>query len=296
MSSVSSWWWRRFWSRCGRADGAAEQTPPSRTHRPPRSPSSGGVCHVPGNRKTKRSWIVHSLLEVDDVSVSFGAHRALDSVNLVAERGHITGLIGPNGAGKSTLFDVICGLRRPSSGKVTLDGEDITRLGPAHRAHRGMARTFQGLELFGRLSVRDNLLVAAELRRNSRQPAARLVDDVIERAQLGPYADRVADSLPTGVGRLVEVARALATEPDLILLDEPAAGQDADETERFAQILRSVVDSDVAVLLVEHDMELVMGACDEVHVLDLGAIITSGPPDVVRQNAAVLDAYLGAPS
>ncbi|AZG45781.1 ABC transporter ATP-binding protein [Gordonia insulae] len=239
---------------------------------------------------------MHSLLEVSNVSVSFGAHRALDSVNLVAERGHITGLIGPNGAGKSTLFDVICGLRRPGSGRVTLDGEDITRLGPAQRAQRGMARTFQGLELFGRLSVRDNLLVAAELRRTGGS-AATLVDEVIDRAGLGSYADRLADSLPTGVGRLVEVARALATEPDLILLDEPAAGQDAEETERFARILRTVVETDdVAVLLVEHDMELVMGVCDEVHVLDLGSLITSGPPEVVRKNAAVLDAYLGTAS
>ncbi|GAA3720076.1 ABC transporter ATP-binding protein [Gordonia hankookensis] len=233
-----------------------------------------------------------SLLRVDDVSVSFGAHRALSDVELSAERGHVTGLIGPNGAGKSTLFDVIGGLRRPSSGSVFLDGEDITRLGPAQRAKRGMARTFQGLELFGRLSVRDNLLVAAELRHSGRD-AANMVDGVIERVQLGAYVDRLADSLPTGVGRQVEVARALTTKPDLILLDEPAAGQDADETERFAQILRSVAQDGVAVLLVEHDMELVMGVCDEVHVLDLGTIIMSGPPETVRQNTAVLDAYLG---
>ncbi|MGC4963197.1 ABC transporter ATP-binding protein [Gordonia sp. DT218] len=233
-----------------------------------------------------------SLLEVSDVSVSFSAHRALDGVHLAAERGHITGLIGPNGAGKSTLFDVIGGLRRPNTGSVVLDGKDITRLGPAQRAKRGMARTFQGLELFGRLSVRDNLLVAAELRRHGRD-VTKLVDGVIERAQLEAYADRLADSLPTGVGRQVEVARALTTQPDLILLDEPAAGQDAEETERFAGILRTVAADGVAILLVEHDMELVMSVCDQVHVLDLGSIITSGPPESVRQNAAVLDAYLG---
>ncbi|WAC54142.1 ABC transporter ATP-binding protein [Gordonia sp. SL306] len=233
-----------------------------------------------------------SLLEVSDVSVSFGPHRALDGVHLTAERGHITGLIGPNGAGKSTLFDVIGGLRRPNTGSVVLDGNDITRLGPAQRAKRGMARTFQGLELFGRLSVRDNLLVAAELRRHGRDVKA-LVDGVIERARLEAYVDRLADSLPTGVGRQVEVARALTTRPDLILLDEPAAGQDAEETERFAGILRQVAADGVAILLVEHDMELVMSVCDQVHVLDLGSIITSGPPESVRQNAAVLDAYLG---
>ncbi|GAB89681.1 ABC transporter ATP-binding protein [Gordonia rhizosphera] len=234
-----------------------------------------------------------SLLEVSDVSVTFGAHRALDSVDLVAERGQITGLIGPNGAGKSTLFDVICGLRRPGTGRVVLDGEEITKLGPAHRARKGMARTFQGLELFGRLSVRDNLRVAADIRMAGGQ-ASRLVDEIIDRVRLGAYADRLADSLPTGVGRLVEVARALTTEPRLILLDEPAAGQDPDETDRFAEILRKVAADGVGVMLVEHDMELVMGVCDTVHVLDLGAIISSGTPDEIRQHTAVLDAYLGA--
>ncbi|MEE3849497.1 ABC transporter ATP-binding protein [Gordonia sp. LSe1-13] len=235
---------------------------------------------------------MQSLLEVDDVSVTFGAHKALDGVHITASQGHITGLIGPNGAGKSTLFDVVCGLRRPSSGSVRLGDENITRLGPAQRAKRGMARTFQGLELFGRLSVRDNLLVAAEMSRGRRQ-AGKLVDGVIESAQLEKYADRLADSLPTGVGRQVEVARALTTRPDIILLDEPAAGQDAEETERFAGILRKVAADGVAILLVEHDMELVMNVCDVVHVLDLGSIITSGPPDAVRQHSAVLDAYLG---
>ncbi len=234
-----------------------------------------------------------SLLKVDDVSVSFGEHRALSSVDLVAERGHVTGLIGPNGAGKSTLFDVIGGLRRPGTGHVFLDGEDITTLGPARRARKGMARTFQGLELFGRLSVRDNLRVAADLRKVGGQ-ASRLVDEIIDRVQLGAYADRLADSLPTGVGRLVEVARALTTEPCLLLLDEPAAGQDPDETERFAEILRGVAADGVGVLLVEHDMELVMGVCDVVHVLDLGAMISWGTPDEIRQHSAVLDAYLGA--
>ena len=233
-----------------------------------------------------------SLLEVKNVNVTFGAHKAVSDVALRAETGHITGLIGPNGAGKSTLFDVICGLRRPGSGSVSLDGADITKLGPAQRARLGMARTFQGLELFGRLSVRDNLLVAAEMRRRG-AAAARIVDDILDRVALGRYADRLADSLPTGVGRQVEVARALTTEPRIILLDEPAAGQDPEETARFADVLRTVVAGGIAVLLVEHDMELVMEVCDQVHVLGLGAIITSGTPEHVRNHSAVLEAYLG---
>ncbi|MCX5044224.1 ABC transporter ATP-binding protein [Aldersonia sp. NBC_00410] len=234
-----------------------------------------------------------SLLEVSGVSVAFGGSKALDDVALAAERGKITGLIGPNGAGKSTLFDVIGGLRRPLTGRVTLDGHDVTRSGPAHRAKLGLARTFQRLELFGRLTVRDNLLVAAELGAK-RRGAAEFVDGIIDRVGLREVADVGADNLSTGMGRLVEVARAMATQPGLLLLDEPAAGQDPEETERFATLLRGLADDGAAVLLVEHDMELVMNVCDQVYVLDLGRIISSGPPAVIRRDEKVLAAYLGA--
>jgi branched-chain amino acid transport system ATP-binding protein len=234
-------------------------------------------------------------LEVSDVTVAFGGNRVLDGVALTAftaSPGRVTGLIGPNGAGKSTLFDVICGLRRPSRGRVLLDGRDVTRLGAARRARHGLARTFQRLELFGRLTVRDNLLVAAELG-PERRHAARAVDRIISRLDLTEVADSVADTLPTGLGRLVEVGRALAVRPRFLLLDEPAAGQNAEETDRFAGLLRSLADEDTAVLLVEHDMSLVMRVCDEVHVLDLGKIIAVGPPDVIREDETVLAAYLG---
>ncbi|MGW5377926.1 ABC transporter ATP-binding protein [Nocardia sp. NPDC003999] len=233
-----------------------------------------------------------SLLEVDDVTVVFGGNRALDGAGLRAERGAVTGLIGPNGAGKSTLFDVICGLRKPTKGRVALDGADVTRLGPARRARHGLARTFQRLELFGRLSVRDNLLVAAELG-PQRRHAARIVTEIIDRLGLYEIADASADELPTGTGRLVEVGRAIAARPSLILLDEPAAGQDHTETERFGELLRSLADDGTAVLLVEHDMGLVMNVCDEVFVLDLGKVIASGPPSVIRADETVLAAYLG---
>jgi branched-chain amino acid transport system ATP-binding protein len=231
-------------------------------------------------------------LEVSEVTVAFGGKRALDRVALAAEPGHVTGLIGPNGAGKSTLFDVICGLRKPVAGRVRLDGRDVTRLGPSQRARCGMARTFQRLELFGRLTVRENLLVAAELGAERRR-AERAVSELLDRLDLTALADRPADELSTGTGRLVEVGRALAVRPRFLLLDEPAAGQDAEETRRFAALLRALADDGTTVLLVEHDMSLVMSVCDQVHVLDLGKIISSGPPDVIRRDQTVLAAYLG---
>ena len=231
-------------------------------------------------------------LEVNGVTVAFGGNRALDGVGLTAEPGRVTGLIGPNGAGKSTLFDVVCGLRRPSSGRVLLDGRDVTRMGPARRARHGLARTFQRLELFGRLSVRDNLLVAAELGPERRR-ASQVAAEILARLSLTELAGAAADALPTGLGRLVEVGRALALRPKFLLLDEPAAGQDVEETERFAALLRALAAEGTAVVLVEHDMSLVMGVCDEVYVLDLGKIIAVGPPAVIRSDETVLAAYLG---
>jgi branched-chain amino acid transport system ATP-binding protein len=231
-------------------------------------------------------------LRAEGVTVAFGGHRVLDGVHVTARPGQVTGLIGPNGAGKSTLFDVICGLRAPAAGRVFLGDRDITRMRPARRARHGLARTFQRLELFGRLTVRDNLLVAAELGPERRR-ADRAVTDILARLGLAAVADSPADTLPTGLGRLVEVGRALAVRPRCLLLDEPAAGQDAAETRGFAGLLRALAADGTAVLLVEHDMGLVMDVCDEVHVLDLGKIIAVGPPAVIRADSRVLAAYLG---
>ena len=237
-----------------------------------------------------------SLLEASGVTVTFGGKRALDDVGLEAEAGKVTGLIGPNGAGKSTLFDVICGLRRPVAGMVRLDGRDVTRAGPARRAGHGMARTFQRLELFGRLTVRENLMVAAEFG-PERRHAARVAAVILDRLGISEHAGTPADALPAGTARLVEVGRALAARPRYLLLDEPAAGLDAGETGRFAVLLRSLAEGEgVAVLLVEHDMSLVMSSCDHVYVLDLGKVITSGPPGQVRRDGRVLAAYLGGAS
>lgn len=233
-----------------------------------------------------------ALLRASDVTVTFGGNRALDGAGFAAEAGRVTGLIGPNGAGKSTLFDVVSGLRKPQAGHVTLDGRDITRQTPARRARLGMARTFQRLELFGRLSVRDNLRVAAELGAGRRE-ADRTADRVLDRIGLTADADTAADALPTGAGRLLEVGRALAGRPRVLLLDEPAAGQDGEETRHFAALLRDVAGEGCAVVLVEHDMGLVMSVCDEVYVLDLGKVVACGSPEDIQQDQTVLAAYLG---
>ncbi|MFM7060712.1 MAG: ABC transporter ATP-binding protein [Actinomycetes bacterium] len=240
-----------------------------------------------------------ALLEVSDISVRFGGNLALDGVSVEAEAGRVTGLIGPNGAGKTTLFNVITGLQPPTSGQVTLDGVPITRLSPTKRARRGLARTFQRLELFTMLSVRENIRVAADIHRSysrSKEDPAAVTDAIIERIGLGAVADARVDALPTGQCRLVELGRSLATRPRVLLLDEPASGQDDTETAAFAALLRELAEEGMAVVLVEHDVALVMDVCARVHVLDFGRVIASGTPAEVQRNDAVLAAYLGTSS
>ena len=237
------------------------------------------------------------LLEVRDVSVRFGGQMALESVSLGVEARQIAGLIGPNGAGKTTLFNVITGLQAATRGVVHLDGNEVTRLAPHDRAQRGIARTFQRLELFGSLTVRENLQVAAEIPRRwgpDDESAESRVKAAIELIGMKSFADRRADQITTGQARLTELGRALVTKPKVLLLDEPASGLDGDETETFADLLMALARNGIALLLVEHDMTLVMQVCSRIHVLDFGRLIASGTPDEVRHDAAVVSAYLGA--
>jgi len=237
-----------------------------------------------------------ALLEFRAVSVSYGGVRALDDVSMTAEAGVIHGLIGPNGAGKSTLFNVASGLVRPRKGVVLLDGKDITNLGPHRRARLRMARTFQQLELFGVLTVRDNVLTAAEIRRgwaHDHSDPRIEATAALERVGLIDYADERADRLPTGVARLLEVARALVTKPRILLLDEPAAGLNEQETQALRSLLAGLAADGLAIVLVEHDMDLVMQACSVVTVLNLGQVLMTGTPERVRVDPAVLGAYLG---
>ncbi|HWC36332.1 MAG TPA: ABC transporter ATP-binding protein [Mycobacteriales bacterium] len=235
-----------------------------------------------------------ALLEVVDVSVRFGGLLAVGEVSLGVPAGQVTGLIGPNGAGKTTLFNVITGLQAPAHGQIRLDGVDITGWSAARRARAGVARTFQRLEVFGSLSVRDNVLTAAELHRGFGKDAPSVADELLERVGATPYADAAADAVPTGVARLVEVARALAISPQVLLLDEPSSGLSPSETETFGSLLQELAAAGTAVLLVEHDVDLVMHVCDRIHVLDFGRLIGAGTPAEIRADPVVQAAYLGA--
>src|SRR5579871_6783747 len=235
------------------------------------------------------------LLDVRSVSMHFGGNMALLGVDLTAQAGCITGLIGPNGAGKTTLFNIITGLLAPTSGRVYIAGQDITDLPPFQRARKGVARTFQLLELFGLLTVRENIMVAADIRRGwtkrserSTDSPAEIAEQIIADIGLQEIADQRADSLPTGQARLVELGRALATRPRLLLLDEPAAGQDDQETSRFAHLLQVLAMQGTGILLVEHDVRLVMEVCTRISVLDFGRLLAEGTPDEIRNNQHVL--------
>ncbi len=250
-----------------------------------------------------------ALLAARGVTVRFGGVTALDDVSVEVGPAGISGLIGPNGAGKSTLFAVLSGLQRPGGGRVELDGADITRHSPQRRARLGVARTFQRLELFGELTVRDHVVLAHRVRHQRRNLLRDLVglgrrtnatetdavDGTLELLGLAAIAHQPVHSLPLGTGRLVEVARAVATDPRVVLLDEPSSGLDPSDTARLAAVIAALRDDrHLAVLLVEHDVEMVLGLADDVTVLDFGRVIARGTPDEIRGDAAVQTAYLGS--
>ncbi|HVU61590.1 MAG TPA: ABC transporter ATP-binding protein [Mycobacteriales bacterium] len=237
-----------------------------------------------------------AVLDIVDVSVRFGGINAVSDVSLSVLPGQVTGLIGPNGAGKTTTFNVITGLQEPTRGRVIVNGEEVSKLAPYKRARRGLARTFQRLEVFGSLTVYENVLAAAEFHKSWSEdstPPVKVAAEVIDRVGLRRVANARVDALPTGISRLVELGRALATRPRVLLLDEVGSGLNAEETDALGDLMLDLVRDGTAILLVEHDVELVMRVCAQIYVLDFGRIIASGPPAQIQRDPAVQAAYLG---
>ena len=249
-----------------------------------------------------------SHLVVQDLSVAFGGVKAVDGVCFTAHAGKILSIIGPNGAGKTTVFNLVSGLYRPHRGCVRIEGEDVTSLPPHLLAARGLSRTFQNLQIFSRMSVAENVMVGRHLRehhsiistlfqtprglRQSRETRAAALKNLVF-VGLADFADRPAGSLPYGALKRLEIARALATEPKVLLLDEPAAGCNPVETEEIDRLIKAVAESGTAIVLVEHDMKLVMKISNRVLVLNAGRPLAEGAPQEVGSNPAVIEAYLG---
>jgi len=252
---------------------------------------------------------VSALLEVDGVSMVFGGLRALGGVSLTLNEGEIIGLIGPNGAGKTTLFNCLTGLYTPTEGTVALRGERLPN-DPAHVTDRGVARTFQNIRLFPSMTVQENVLVGRGLRmkqgpvssllhgprfRRSEAEAAQRAEELLTFVGLERFSDELARNLPYGDQRRLEIARALATEPTVLLLDEPTASMNPQETEATRRLLFDIRDTGVSIIVIEHDTKFIFTLCDRVLVLVQGEMLVEGSPNEVRGDPRVVEAYLGAP-
>lgn len=250
-----------------------------------------------------------ALLELKDITMCFGGLTAVNSFNLKLQPGELVGLIGPNGAGKTTVFNVITGVYRPTAGQVRLSGEDITGFRPDIITKRGIARTFQNIRLFGSLTVLDNVLVAQHLHlgvsaaeavlglgryRGREADMRRRAQELLAAVELETVAADQATSLPYGQQRRLEIARALATEPQVLLLDEPAAGMNPAETVDLMEFIQRIRrEFGLTILLIEHQMRVVMGICERITVLDYGQTIAEGSPAAIQRDSRVIAAYLG---
>lgn len=250
-----------------------------------------------------------ALLEVSNLGIAFGGLQAVAQLDLSIEKGHLYGLIGPNGAGKTTAFNMITGVYTPTEGKIYFDGKPVNGKKSYQVTQMGMARTFQNIRLFSELSVLDNVKIAFNMHINYSLPQAifrvkryfseedtvtREALELLKLFHLDAHANDLAKNLPYGAQRRLEIARALATKPKLLLLDEPAAGMNPQETKELMEMIQWLRDNfKIAILLIEHDMGLVMGVCERLYVLEYGFCIATGTPEEIKQNKAVIKAYLG---
>lgn len=247
------------------------------------------------------------MLEVKSLSISFGGLKAVDGFDITIEKGQLYGLIGPNGAGKTTVFNLLTGVYKPDTGSIVLDGKNITGKKTIEINQCGIARTFQNIRLFGQLTVFENVLIAKHMRakqnvfsatlRLNRAEEARMRAEtmaLLKEQHLDHLKDEIASSLPYGLQRRLEIARALATEPSLLLLDEPAAGMNPQETQELTDFIKEIRKTyHLSIFMIEHHMDLVMQISDRIYVLDFGKLIANGTPDEIQNNQKVIDAYLG---
>ena len=248
-----------------------------------------------------------AMLEVENLSISFGGLKAVDGFHISIEKGQLYGLIGPNGAGKTTVFNLLTGVYKPNTGSIVLDGQNITGRKTIEINQDGIARTFQNIRLWKSMTVFDNVIIAKHMRakhnvfsstfRISRKEEARMREEteaLLREQGLWQHRDALATGLPYGLQRRLEIARALATEPKLLLLDEPAAGMNPQETLELADFIHEIRDKHhLTILLIEHHMDLVMNISDRIYVLDFGSLIAQGLPSEIQKNQHVIDAYLG---